>query len=81
MVPTAATEVQAPGLTSDGRAIVLPGASGSLSVSWRLGGPSPSFAQAVNGLMAQYRQAGKATRRRLVPGASATYPSDTSAGR
>jgi hypothetical protein len=80
-VPAAASEVQAPGLSGDGRAIVLAGAKGSISVRWRLGGPLPSFVQAINVLTAQYRQAGKATRPRSGRATSAIYPSDTSAER
>jgi hypothetical protein len=80
-VPAAASEVQAPGLSGDGRAIELPGPSGSLNVSWRLGGLFPSFTQAVNGLLAQYTQVGKAARALSAPRSSARYPSDTSAGK
>jgi hypothetical protein len=57
-VPYAASGVQASGLTSDGRTIVLPDSSGSLSVRWTLGGPFPSYAQAVTALMASYKQGG-----------------------
>jgi len=58
-VPQAVTDVRAPGLSADGRTIVLPAAAGRMRVHWRLRGPYPTFAGTARRVAALYRQRGR----------------------
>ncbi|HEY7630551.1 MAG TPA: hypothetical protein VH817_07620 [Thermoleophilaceae bacterium] len=55
-VPAGTRDVLAPGLTPDGRNIVLPAAAGRLRVHWRLIGPFPTYRGTVRRVMAAYRR-------------------------
>jgi hypothetical protein len=55
-VPAGVRDVLAPGLTPDGRNIVLPAAAGRLRVHWRLIGPFPTYRGTVRRVMAAYRR-------------------------
>jgi hypothetical protein len=58
-LPDYAKDVKADDLDKSGRNIVLPGRSGALTVHWKLGGPSASYAGEVQQLRAAYRRRGK----------------------
>lgn len=64
-VPAAATSVSATGLSADKRTIALRGATGSLTVRWKLTGPLQTYARTVNGLLRLY--GGAAARARTAP--------------
>jgi hypothetical protein len=58
-LPDFAQDVQAEHLEKGGRSILLPSRSGALTVHWKLGGSSASFASEVQQLRAAYRRRGK----------------------
>jgi hypothetical protein len=55
-VPAGVRDVSAPGLSPDGRTIVLPAAAGKMLVHWRLIGPFPTYRGTVRRVMAAYRR-------------------------
>ena len=58
-LPDWAHDVKAPGLSRDGRTVVLPGRIGTMNVSWRLSAPAESYDQTVATLKAAYRRHGR----------------------
>jgi hypothetical protein len=58
-LPGFASDVKADHLEKGGRSILLPDRSGTLTVHWKLGGPSASYAGQVQQLRSAYRRRGK----------------------
>jgi hypothetical protein len=58
-LPDFAKDIKADHLEKGGRSILLPSRSGTLTVHWKLGGPSASYAGEVQQLRAAYRRRGK----------------------
>jgi hypothetical protein len=59
VVPAAAQNVQAPGLSRDRRTILLRGSSGSIDISWRIVGSRPTYENVFKALVRQYKARGR----------------------
>jgi len=58
-LPEWAQDVKADGLSKDGRTVLLPKRSGTMSVRWRLSRPADSYDRTVSKLKAAYRRHGR----------------------
>jgi hypothetical protein len=58
-LPDFAKDVKAPGIEKDGRTVLLPGRTGTMTVHWRLGGGGESYARSVDQLRAAYKRRGR----------------------
>jgi hypothetical protein len=58
-LPKFAEDVESDHLEKDGRTILLPSRSGTLTVHWKLDGASASYAREVHDLRAAYRRRGR----------------------
>jgi len=58
-LPEFAKDVKSDNLEKDGRTVLLPSRSGTLTVHWRLDGSSQSYAREVHQLRSAYQRRGR----------------------